>query len=115
MTKAEIVEQIYERVGFSKKEAAELVEKVFEIMKETLAEGEKVKISGFGNFVVREKNARKGRNPQTGQEILLDARRVLTFKPSLVLKNVLNESDVTDADRAAAIADEAEAAADREV
>ena len=101
MTKAEIVEQIYERVGFSKKEAAELVEKVFEIMKETLADGEKVKISGFGNFVVREKNARKGRNPQTGQEILLDARRVLTFKPSLVLKNVLNESDVTDADRAA--------------
>ena len=101
MTKAEIVEQIYERVGFSKKEAAELVEKVFEIMKETLAEGEKVKISGFGNFVVREKNARKGRNPQTGQEILLDARRVLTFKPSLVLKNVLNETEVTDADRAA--------------
>ena len=108
MTKAEIVEQIYERVGFSKKEAAELVEKVFEIMKETLAEGEKVKISGFGNFVVREKNARKGRNPQTGQEILLDARRVLTFKPSLVLKNVLNESDVTDADRVA----EARAASD---
>jgi integration host factor subunit alpha len=108
MTKAEIVEQIYERVGFSKKEAAELVEKVFEIMKETLAEGEKVKISGFGNFVVREKNARKGRNPQTGQEILLDARRVLTFKPSLVLKNVLNETDVTDADRAL----EAESAAD---
>jgi len=100
MTKAEIVEQIYERVGFSKKEAAELVEKVFEIMKETLSKGEKVKISGFGNFVVREKNARKGRNPQTGQEILLEARRVLTFKPSLVLKNVLNETDVTDADRA---------------
>lgn len=100
MTKAEIVEQIYERVGFSKKEAAELVEKVFEIMKETLAAGEKVKISGFGNFVVREKNARKGRNPQTGQEILLAARRVLTFKPSLVLKNVLNETEVTDADRA---------------
>ena len=77
------------------------MEKVFEIMKETLAEGEKVKISGFGNFVVREKNARKGRNPQTGQEILLDARRVLTFKPSLVLKNALNETVVTDEDRAA--------------
>ncbi|NJN40178.1 MAG: integration host factor subunit alpha, partial [Gammaproteobacteria bacterium] len=76
MTKAEIVEQIYERVGFSKKEAAELVEKVFEIIKETLADGEKVKISGFGNFVVRHKNARKGRNPQTGQEILLDERKV---------------------------------------
>ncbi len=92
MTNAEIVEQIYERVGFSKKEAAELVEKVFDVIKETLARGEKVKISGFGNFVVRHKNARKGRNPQTGQEILLEARKVLTFKPSLVLKNILNEA-----------------------
>ncbi len=91
MTKAEIVEHIYERVGFSKKESAELVEKVFEVIKTTLAEGEKVKISGFGNFVVREKNARKGRNPQTGEEIRLAARRVLTFKPSLVLKNILND------------------------
>jgi integration host factor subunit alpha len=91
MTKAEIVETIYERVGFSKKESAELVETVFEIIKDTLSNGEKVKISGFGNFVVREKNARKGRNPQTGQEIRLAARRVLTFKPSLVLKNVLND------------------------
>ena len=90
MTKADIVEQIYELVGFSKKESAELVEKVFETIKDTLSQGEKVKISGFGNFVVRPKNARKGRNPQTGQEILLDARRVLTFKPSLVLKNMLN-------------------------
>ena len=98
MTKAEIVEQIYERVGFSKKEAAELMEKVFDIIKDTLADGEKVKISGFGNFVVREKNARKGRNPQTGQEILLEARRVLTFKPSLVLKNILNEDDAAEAE-----------------
>jgi integration host factor subunit alpha len=91
VTKADIVEHIYERVGFSKKESAELVERVFDIIKATLARGEKVKISGFGNFVVREKNARKGRNPQTGEEIRLDARRVLTFKPSLVLKTVLNE------------------------
>jgi len=93
VTKAEIVEHIYERVGFSKKESAELVERVFDIIKDTLARGEKVKISGFGNFVVREKNARKGRNPQTGEEIRLDARRVLTFKPSLVLKTVLNEEE----------------------
>ncbi len=93
MTKADIVEHIYERVGFSKKESAELVERVFDIIKDTLARGEKVKISGFGNFVVREKNARKGRNPQTGEEIRLDARRVLTFKPSLVLKTVLNEEE----------------------
>ena len=59
-------------------------------IKETLADGEKVKISGFGNFVVRDKNSRKGRNPQTGQEILLDARKVLTFKPSKGLKLRLN-------------------------
>ena len=94
MTKAEIVEQIYEQVGFSKKESAELVETVFETIKRTLSGGEKVKISGFGNFVVRPKNARKGRNPQTGQEILLEARRVLTFKPSLVLKNILNDEPI---------------------
>jgi len=93
VTKADIVEHIYERVGFSKKESAELVERVFDIIKDTLAQGEKVKISGFGNFVVREKNARKGRNPQTGEEIRLDARRVLTFKPSLVLKTVLNDEE----------------------
>jgi integration host factor subunit alpha len=93
VTKADIVEHIYERVGFSKKESAELVERVFDIIKDTLARGEKVKISGFGNFVVREKNARKGRNPQTGEEIRLDARRVLTFKPSLVLKTVLNDEE----------------------
>jgi integration host factor subunit alpha len=100
VTKADIVEHIYERVGFSKKESAELVERVFDIIKETLSRGEKVKISGFGNFVVREKNARKGRNPQTGEEIRLDARRVLTFKPSLVLKNVLND-EVPEAPRRA--------------
>jgi integration host factor subunit alpha len=100
VTKAEIVEQIYEQVGFSKKESAELVERVFQTIKETLARGEKVKISGFGNFVVRPKNARKGRNPQTGQEILLGARRVLTFKPSLVLKNILNDQPVSEAELA---------------
>lgn len=93
MTKADIVEHIYERVGFSKKESAELVEKVFDTIKETLSQGEKVKVSGFGNFVVRQKNARKGRNPQTGEEIRLAARRVLTFKPSLVLKTILNEDN----------------------
>ena len=103
MTKADIVEHIYERVGFSKKESAELVERVFDIIKETLSRGEKVKISGFGNFVVREKNARKGRNPQTGEEIRLDARRVLTFKPSLVLKNVLNEEEAEAARRAGGV------------
>ena len=91
MTKAEIVQAVYMRLGgFSKKESADLVDLVFETMKETLGRGEKIKISGFGNFVVRDKNARVGRNPQTGQEITISARRVLTFKPSQVLKNALN-------------------------
>lgn len=91
MTKAEIIDQVYEKVGgFSKKEAAEVVEAVFDTMKDVLAEGDKVKISGFGNFVVREKKQRIGRNPQTGEPIPISARRVLTFKPSQVLKQVLN-------------------------
>lgn len=90
MTKAEIIEQIYEKVGFSKKESAEIVELVFDIMKDTLEKGEKIKISGFGNFVVRQKRPRVGRNPQTGEEIEISARRVLTFRPSQVLKAALN-------------------------
>lgn len=93
MTKAEIIDSVYERVGgFSKKEAAEIVEAVFDAMKDVLAEGEKIKISGFGNFVVRAKKRRTGRNPQTGEPISISARRVLTFKASQVLKNVLNPS-----------------------
>jgi integration host factor subunit alpha len=91
MTKAEIVDKVCEQVGgFSKKEAADLVDQVFDTMKAVLETGEKIKISGFGNFVVREKKPRPGRNPQTGQEITIEARRVLTFKPSNVLKAALN-------------------------
>lgn len=91
MTKAEIVDSVYERVGgFSKKEAAEVVEAVFDTMKEVLAQGEKIKISGFGNFVVRAKKERVGRNPRTGAPMPISARRVLTFKPSQVLRGILN-------------------------
>ncbi len=90
MTKADIVETVYEKVGFSRKESAELVDLVFDLMKETLESGKKIKISGFGNFVVREKRSRKGRNPQTGEEIQISARRVLTFKPSQVLRKAIN-------------------------
>lgn len=90
MTKADIVENVYEKIGFSKKEASELVELVFESLKGVLIKGEKVKISGFGNFVVRGKNERVGRNPQTGEQITISARRVLTFRPSQVLKAMLN-------------------------
>ena len=92
MTKADIVETIYEKIGFSRKESAEIVDLVFDLMKETLENGDKVKISGFGNFVVREKRSRKGRNPQTGEEIQISARRVLTFKPSQVLRKALNKA-----------------------
>lgn len=94
MTKADIIEQIYEKVGFSKKESSEIVELVFDTIKETLERGEKIKISGFGNFLVRSKRARTGRNPQTGESIEIAPRRVLTFRPSQVLKQALNKSEV---------------------
>lgn len=90
MTKAEIIARIYEKVGFSKKEATDVVEATFEIIKDRLEKGEKVKISGFGNFVVNSKRPRKGRNPQTGGEIIIVGRKVLTFKPSQILKKNLN-------------------------
>jgi integration host factor subunit alpha len=92
MTKADIVEALYEKVGFSKKEAADLVELVFDTIKGTLSQGQKIKISGFGNFVVREKRSRVGRNPQTGESIEISARRVLTFRPSQVLRAEVNAS-----------------------
>lgn len=91
MTKAEIVQALYARVGgFSKKESADIVDLVFEMMKETLGRGEKIKISGFGNFVLRDKRQRPGRNPQTGDPIKISERRVLTFKASQILKQALN-------------------------
>ena len=95
MTKADIVEKVYQKIGFSKKEASELVEMVFSGLKNVLRDGDKVKISGFGNFVVREKKERVGRNPQTGEQIKISARRVLTFRPSQVLKAMLNGEDIT--------------------
>ena len=91
MHNADIFASVYVEVGvFSKKEAAEIVEAVFNVVKETLVRGEKIKISGFGNFVVRDKKDRMGRDPQRAVPILIPARRVLTFKPSQVLKNILN-------------------------
>jgi len=95
MTKADIVENVYQKIGFSKKEASELVELVFETLKTVLQDGDKIKISGFGNFIVRGKNERVGRNPQTGEQIKISARRVLTFRPSQVLKAMLNGEEYT--------------------
>ncbi len=91
LTKAKLAELLYNRVGVTKKEAGDLVDEVFGLMRDCLIVGEKVKISGFGNFVVRDKAARKGRNPQTSEEIIIARRRVLTFRPSQVLRTALND------------------------
>lgn len=95
LTKADIIESVYEKVGFSKKEASDIVELLFDTLKTNLEKGEKVKISGFGNFVVRHKKPRIGRNPQTGEEIEISERKVLTFKPSQVLKAALNKGSAS--------------------
>ena len=91
MTKADIAEKIYGATDLTKKDATEIVESVFALVKSTLETGENIKISGFGIFEVKEKVARRGRNPQTGGTIEISARRVLTFKPSQILKKSLNE------------------------
>ena len=90
MTKADLVQIVREKIGFGTKEITEIVEQVFDIMKETLEGGEKIKISKFGNFVIRSKRPRKGRNPKTGEELVISGRKVVTFRPSPVLRKVLN-------------------------
>jgi integration host factor subunit alpha len=93
MTKAELVSIVSEKSSFSRQESVQIVDQVFQILKETLERGEKVKISGFGNFITREKRARKGRNPKTGEELMISGRRVLTFKPSAMLRKVVNQEN----------------------
>lgn len=93
MTKAEIVEAVYQRIGLSKKESADIVETVFEVVREQLESSEAVKISGFGNFNIRSKAPRRGRNPKTGEEIEITARKVLTFKPSQILRDKVNSQE----------------------
>lgn len=92
MTKADIAEYIYEKVGgFTKKESAQLVDEVFDILKTQLAQNDQIKIAKFGNFNVREKNARMGRNPQTGDPMLIDKRHVVNFTVSQLLKDSMNK------------------------
>jgi len=93
MTKADLVEKICMVTKFTKKESAEIVECLFDLLKSTLEGGEKIKIAGFGNFEVKEKATRRGRNPQTGDAIEIAARRILTFKPSQVLKSAINGNE----------------------
>lgn len=86
MTKADLADKIYEKVGLPKKESEEMIEVLFSSMKNILSEGESIKVSGFGTFLVRKKSARKGRNPKTGLELQISQRKVITFKPSLQFK-----------------------------
>jgi integration host factor subunit alpha len=94
MTKADLVDKIFEKIGLSKKEAQEIIEMLFDTMKQTFVEGESVKISGFGTFNVRNKVARRGRNPKTGEELEISPRKVITFRASNQLKDVLEKQDV---------------------
>jgi integration host factor subunit alpha len=86
LTKADMVEKLFIELGINKKDAKDLVDQFFEEVKAALAEGQSVKLSGFGNFDLRDKNQRPGRNPKTGEEIPITARRVVTFKPGQKLK-----------------------------
>ncbi|KAB0669001.1 integration host factor subunit alpha [Oryzomonas sagensis] len=90
MTKADIAKRIQDKLRVTTKEALELFESVIELMKETLDSGETLKIAGFGSFVVKQKNPRRGRNPQTGESIMLNGRRVVTFKSSVLLRKAVN-------------------------
>lgn len=86
ITKAELANELFDQIGLNKREAKEFIELFFEHIRESLENGQSVKLSGFGNFDVRSKNARPGRNPKTGEEVMISARKVVTFKASPKLK-----------------------------
>jgi len=86
LSKTDLIDKLQSQLGFSKKESSHIIDLVFNIMKDTLSKGEKIKISGFGNFTIRDKAERMGRNPQTGERMKIPSKRVLTFKPSDLLK-----------------------------
>jgi integration host factor subunit alpha len=90
MTKIAIIESVYEELDIPKKDCARLVDSLFEIIKDELGKGKGIMISGFGKWTVKAKKKRMGRNPQTGESLTIDARRVVTFKPSNVLKDAVN-------------------------
>ncbi len=92
LTKEKIINSIYYQVGLSKSQSRAVVESLLEIMKRTLENGENILISGFGKFEVKKKSARRGRNPQTTEDLQLRARRVVVFKTSGVLRNKINQS-----------------------
>jgi integration host factor subunit alpha len=96
LTKAEMAEHLFEKLGVNKRDAKDLVETFFEEVREALESGEQVKLSGFGNFALRQKNERPGRNPKTGEDIPIKARRVVTFRPGQKLKSRVESSKPID-------------------
>lgn len=92
LTRADLTESVYEEVGLSRNESASLVESVLDEISDCLVQGDNVKISSFGSFQVRQKNGRIGRNPKTGEEVPIEPRRVLVFRPSQVMKDRINGS-----------------------
>ena len=100
VTKADLIKAICEKMDWALRESTEIVEQVFDILKETLEGGEKIKIHGFGNFVVRRKRPRKGRNPQTSEELMISERMVVKFKPSHILRRALNKTEGSEVESA---------------
>lgn len=90
LTRADLSEAVHRQIGLSRSESADLVKSVLDLISDTLVEGQSVKLSSFGTFMVRSKNGRVGRNPKTGEEVPITPRRVLVFRPSQVMKNVIN-------------------------
>ncbi|MQT13859.1 integration host factor subunit alpha [Segnochrobactrum spirostomi] len=93
VTRADLCEAVYQKVGLSRSESSDLVEMVLREISDCLARGESVKLSSFGSFLVRSKGQRMGRNPKTGEEVPIEPRRVMVFKPSNVLKERINAGD----------------------
>ena len=96
LTKADLTEHLFDELGLNKREAKEIVEQMFESIKESLEKGEQVKISGFGKFELKDKEARPGRNPKTGEDIPIKARRVVTFRPGQKLKSRVENTKPTE-------------------
>ena len=90
LTRADLSEAVHRQIGLSRSESADLVKSVLDLVSDTLVAGKTVKLSSFGTFMVRQKNGRIGRNPKTGEEVPITPRRVLVFRPSQVMKNVIN-------------------------
>ncbi|MFN0190403.1 MAG: integration host factor subunit alpha [Rhizobiales bacterium] len=90
LTRADLSEAVHRDIGLSRTESADLVKSVLDLMSEALISGQSVKLSSFGTFMVRQKNGRIGRNPKTGEEVPITPRRVMVFRPSQVMKNVIN-------------------------